>query len=106
MAETKVICDTDVMIDYLNSKSERHLVTKNLIENVIQTENVVLSAITKMELIIGATNKPDLEWINKSIRRYTIIFINYDITRTSIELLQDYKLSHGLALPDALIAAT
>lgn len=106
MAETKVICDTDVMIDYLNSNSERHPATKDLIENAIRIENVILSAITKMELIIGATNKPDLNWINKSIHRYTIAFINDIITQTAIELLQNYKLSHGLALPDSLIAAT
>jgi len=106
MAANKVICDTDVMIDYLNSNSERHLVTKDLLENVIRTENLILSAITKMELIIGATNKPGLRSINKSIYRFTIASINDDITQVAIELLQDYNLSHGLALPDALIAAT
>lgn len=106
MAATKVICDTDVMIDYLNSNSERYLITKNLIENSIRTENVILSAVTKMELIIGATNKIDMERTNKSILRYTVTFINDDITQTAIQLLQDYRLSHGLALPDALIAAT
>lgn len=106
MAETKVICDTDVMIDYLNSNSKRHLDTKNLIENEIGTDNVVLSAITKMELIIGATNKPDLNRINKSTGRFTIAFINDLLNEGAIELLQDYKLSHGLALPNSLIAAT
>ncbi len=106
MAATKVICDTDVMIDYLNSNSERYLITKNLIENSIRTENVILSAVTKMELIIGATNKIDMERTNKSILRYTVTFINDDITQTAIQLLQNYRLSHGLALPDALIAAT
>ncbi|MEX8548499.1 MAG: type II toxin-antitoxin system VapC family toxin [Mucilaginibacter sp.] len=106
METAKVICDTDVMIDYLNNNSERHFNTKNLIENFIGTENVVLSAVTKMELIIGATNKKDMERINKSILRYTIAFINNEISQVGIRLLQDYKLSHGLAMPDALIAAT
>ncbi len=32
--------------------------------------------------------------------------IDDGITTTAIQLLQNYKLSHGLALPDALIAAT
>ena len=106
METAKVICDTDVMIDYLNNNSERHFNTKDLIENFIGTENVVLSAVTKIELIFGVTNKKDMERINKSVLRYTIAFINNEISQVAIRLLQDYKLSHGLAMPDALIAAT
>lgn len=106
METTKVICDTDVMIDFLNKNSERHFSTKNLIDNFIGTENVVLSAVTKMELIIGATNKTDMERINKNILLYTVAFINDQISKAAIRLLQDYKLSHGLAMADALIAAT
>ncbi len=30
METAKVICDTDVMIDYFNNTSERHFCTKNL----------------------------------------------------------------------------
>lgn len=59
-----------------------------------------------MELIVGATNKTDLTKINKNIHKFSIALIGDGITQTAIQLLQDYKLSHGLALPDALIAAT
>ncbi|RYY06916.1 MAG: type II toxin-antitoxin system VapC family toxin [Sphingobacteriaceae bacterium] len=106
MAATKIICDTDVIIDFLNDRSERYFTTKSLIQDVIGVENVILSAITKMELIIGATNKADMQRINKNIFRFTVAFISDSITQTAIQLLQDYKLSYGLALPDALIAAT
>lgn len=47
-----------------------------------------------------------MQKINKSIFRFTVTFINDHITQAAIQLLQDYRLSHGLALPDALIAAT
>jgi len=106
MATEKVICDTDVMIDYWNSKSDRHEDAKSLIEDFIGIENLILSAITKMELIVGAKNKIDLIKINKNINRYNIAFLNDRITYVALQLLQDYTLSHGLALPDALIAAT
>lgn len=106
METTKIICDTDVMIDYLNDRSERYLTTKFLIENVIGLENIILSAITKMELIIGATNKTDMQRINKNISQFNVAFINDPITQTAIQLLQNYRLSYGLVLPDALIAAT
>lgn len=59
-----------------------------------------------MELIIGATNKTDLTKINKNIHKFSIALIGDSVTQTAIQLLQDYKLGHGLALPDALIAAT
>ena len=59
-----------------------------------------------MELIVGANNKDELKRINKNIHLFKIALINHDITELAIELLQLYKLSHGLALPDAFIAAT
>ncbi len=59
-----------------------------------------------MELIVGAKNKIDLIKINKNINRYNIAFLNDRITYVALQLLQDYTLSHGFALPDALIAAT
>jgi predicted nucleic acid-binding protein len=53
MAEKKVICDTDVIIDYWEEKNPRHKVTKEILENKIGLDNIVLSAVTKMELMIG-----------------------------------------------------
>jgi len=94
------------MIDYWNINSPRHASTKNAIENLIEPKYVLLSAITKMELIIGAFNKNELHRINKNIHQFPIALINDDITKAAIQLLQNYKLSHGLALPDGLIAAT
>jgi len=53
VAKKIVIYDTDVMIDYLNINSQRHASAKNALENTIELQNVLLSAITKMELIRG-----------------------------------------------------
>ncbi len=44
--------------------------------------------------------------VNKKLSRFNIALINNDITLEAFELLQTYRLSHGLALPDCLIAAT
>ena len=59
-----------------------------------------------MELINGAGNKNELDKINRDIHQFQIALIDNDITLLAIQLLQDYRLSHGLALPDAIIAAT
>jgi predicted nucleic acid-binding protein len=59
-----------------------------------------------MELIAGATNKAALAAINKRIARFPILLLSDRITIKALELLQTFKLSHGLAIPDAMIAAT
>ncbi len=106
MATQKVICDTDVIIDYWNSNSQRYVDSRNVLDNIIGIENIVISTITKMELIIGAKNKSELSKIIKNSQNFEVSSINSDISTLAIQLLQDYNLSHGLVLPDALIAAT
>jgi predicted nucleic acid-binding protein len=106
MAKKKVICDTDVMIDYFDSANPRYKSTKTALETDIDLNNILLSAITQMELIAGATNKAALAAINKRIARLPILLLSDRITIKALELLQTFKLSHGLAIPDAMIAAT
>lgn len=106
MAETKVICDTDVIIDYFDTRQSRHNLTKRILEEKIGLDNMMLSAISRMELMAGATTKRELVTLNKRLARFDTILIDPAITELSLSLLQPYKLSHGLALPDSLIAAS
>ena len=106
MAEKKIICDTDVMIDYFDESNSRHIRTASILEKEIKLDNIVLTAVTKMELLLGATNKNDLSKIVKEINRFNIALINDEISIKALELVQKYSLSHGLRLPDSLIAAT
>jgi predicted nucleic acid-binding protein len=94
MAAEQVICDTDVMIDFWDCKNQRHSATKNIIEGTIGIDNVILTAITKIELLKGAINKTDIQKISKRLLRF------------NIELIEAYSLSNGLALPDSFVAAT
>jgi predicted nucleic acid-binding protein len=102
----KIICDTDVLIDYFDNNKIRHSQTNKIISNEIEIDNVVLSAISKMELIAGAANKLELRLLNKNIYRLNILLINPEISSIALNLVENYNLSHGLAIPDALIAAT
>jgi predicted nucleic acid-binding protein len=106
MAKKKVICDTDVMIEYWDKTKYRHSATLLTLEQSIELDNVVLSAITKMELMLDAVNKTDMARIIKQLNRFNIALINNDITLQAFDLLQRYRLSHGLSLPDSIIAAT
>jgi len=100
-----IICDTDVLIELFDNKRTRHNFTKELI-NEVGIENVLLTAISRMELIKGAIHKNDSIQIAKKIKKFDTILINPEITLRSIDLINNYHLSHGLNIPDALIAAT
>jgi predicted nucleic acid-binding protein len=106
MAKEKIICDTDVIIDYFDHKQNRHTETLAIIENSIGLENVLVSSITKMELLLGAGNKEGLNAIQKRLNRFGIILTTPQINLKAIDLVLEYNLSHGLTIPDALIAAT
>jgi predicted nucleic acid-binding protein len=106
MAKIKVVCDTDVMIDYWDVSSKRHSQTKTIIEDKIGLDNIVISAITKMELLMGASNKTEESIIKKKLGRFNIALINNDITILAIELFETYRLSQGLAIPDCFIGST
>ncbi len=95
-----------MMIDYWDKTKPRHAATKSTLEKSIELSNVVLSAVTKMELMLGATNKIDMTRITKKLSRFNIALINNEITLQAFDLLENYRLSHGLSLPDSIIAAT
>ena len=59
-----------------------------------------------MELMAGATNKADLKQINTNIYWFNILLFNPEITSIAIDIMERYRLSHNLAMPDALIAST
>jgi hypothetical protein len=94
------------MIDYLDHQQTRHLSAKQFIDNEIGLDFVALSAITKMELMAGALNKASLTVLNKNINRFNTLLINSEITLIARQLVENFKLSHNLAIPDSLIAAT
>ena len=106
MAAKQVICDTDVMIDFWEDKNDRRKATRKTIEITIGIDNVISSAITKIELLKGAINKADIQRISKRLSRFNIELINADITLKTFSLIEKYSLSNGLALPDSFVAAT
>ena len=67
---------------------------------------VALSLITRMELIVGCRSKQDLAENNRFLARYRTIGIDGAVTDKASALLRKYRLSHGLMIPDSLIAAT
>ena len=59
-----------------------------------------------MELIVGCRNKAELQDLDKFLRRFQILQLTDFISDGAVYLLQQYRLSHGLLIADALIAST
>ncbi len=100
MESVKILCDTDVIIEYLKGNEA----TKNFFDK-INSENIAISAITLMELFYGALNKRELNKIKRALSEFNILLLNEDITQIAIELIENHSKSHGLKIPDALIAS-
>jgi predicted nucleic acid-binding protein len=55
---------------------------------------------------VGCRNRREFRILERFLRRFEIISLNEAIADTGIALLRRYRLSHGLLIADALIAAT
>ena len=98
----KLLIDTDILIDV----SRGIPIAINRLQSEVENSTLAISSITQMELIVGCRNKTELQSLEKFLQRYVIIKVDELITDKAIELLIQYRLSHGLLIPDGLIAAT
>ncbi len=101
MENINILCDTDVIIEYLKGNES----TKKIFDK-LDKKDIGLSAITLMELFYGAFNKKELIKIKSALSEFNIFYLNEEITDTAINLIEKYSKSYGLKIPDALIAAT
>ena len=96
-----VLCDSTVIIDAINNVATAQ---EQLLS--IGSQNVLISVITEMEVLAGAINKEHQLKLEKKLKQYNILQIDNRISSKATELIKKYKLSHGLLIPDAIIAAS
>jgi len=97
-----IVVDTDILIDAGHDIE----VALSVLEQYEHNTNLAVSVITKMELVVGCRNKHELRYMEKFLCRFLVLNVNEDISTKADSLLLKYRLSHGLLIPDALIAAT
>lgn len=97
-----VIVDTDILIDA--GRGVPDAVTR--LEHEEQHDMLGISIITQMELIVGCRNRAELTALEKFLNRFNQIPLSEPISRIALDLIRQYRLSHGLLIADALIAAT
>jgi predicted nucleic acid-binding protein len=96
-----VLIDSDVLIWFYRGKPTAQ-------QTVFHNIPFSLSAVSYMEILQGIRNKGELNKLKKDLVHWStnIVQIDEDISENAIKLMENYKLSHGLELGDALIAST
>lgn len=96
------VVDTDILIDAAMKIDQ----AVDCLDRIERETVLAISAITQMELLVGCRNKTELRKTGRFIQRFRVIRLNENISDKAVELINQYRLSHGLAIPDAIIAAT
>jgi len=101
MEKNYVMCDTNIFIHWFNNDPA----TIDKLQQ-IGLQRIAVSVITVMELIQGVDNKEQLKQLKKKIKHYAMIDFTKEVSELSLQLIENYKLSQNLQIPDAIIAAT
>lgn len=97
-----IIVDTDILIDA--GRGDQKAIDRL---NQLEMESIVaITVVTEMELIVGCRNQEELKKLELFLNRYQKITLTANISERAIGLLKKFRLSHGLLIADALIAAT
>ena len=97
-----LLLDTDIIVNV--GRGDAAVVTH--VSTLLSAGAVYISAVTEMELVVGCRNKAELKNLIILLERFTVVPLTPEIGTTAVNLLRTYRLSHGLLIADALIAAT
>jgi len=96
------IVDTDILIDVGREVPEAAESLARIEEHSIPA----VSIISQMELLVGCRNKTEQRYIERFLAGFHVLKLTEQVSDIAINLLRQYRLRYGLAIPDALIAAT
>ena len=96
------LIDTDVLIDAARAQPD----ATTLLSEQNRAFAVRISVISAMELIVGCRNKIELSETRRFLESISVLPIDANISRQACEPIEGFTLSHGLMIPNALIAAT
>lgn len=91
--------DTTVVIDYLRYSSK----ITALFDKI---QSPAISVVTVCEVYQGASNRIVLNKIKLTLSNFKVFPLTESISQKLLQLIEEYHLSYGLLIPDALIAAT
>ena len=95
------VIDSNILIDAMNG-----IVDAVAFLEEQQVTEMQISIVSAMELIAGCRNKTEMTELQRFFQRCTFLPITAAVSHVAFQLMESFYLSHGLVLPDALIAAT
>ena len=96
------IIDTDVLIDVGREIPEAVECLAHIVEHSVPA----VSIISQMELFVGCRDKTEERRTERFLAGFQVLKLTEQVSDVAIHLLRQYRLRYGLAIPDALIAAT
>jgi predicted nucleic acid-binding protein len=97
------LIDTSVLVDV--SRNRQNAVT--FLTALSGHGPPPVSIIAAMELLVGARNARDLATLQSFLQSYFVtVPVTDTVSRRTLGLIEQFTLSHGLEVADALIAAT
>ena len=100
MACLTALCDTNILINFFID-DERTVVEMDKIGR----SNLALPAVVVMELHRGMGNKTELDRMRKRLNFFDVVHLNEAISAQTVFLLEQFRLSHNLQIPNVLIGA-
>ena len=96
----KTLIDTNILIHLFKSD----LKTENEIQQ-IGIPDALLPSVAAMELYRGMGNKKEMAGMVKKLAQFQIFHFDESVSKLTLAFINDYKLSHDLKIPDAIIGA-
>ncbi len=101
-AHPATLIDTDILID----AARGHPDAVAFLSGQLRTSLIQISIISAMELIVGSRNKVELSETKRFLQPARILPVDSNVSQAAYNFMESFTLSHGLMIPDALIAAT
>ena len=98
---TDGVIDTDILID---ATKRREDATIFLVRQ--QVVGIQISIISEIELVVGCRDKVELTQTQGFLQDCTVLPVTANASQIAYRLVESFYLSHGISLPDALVAAT
>jgi predicted nucleic acid-binding protein len=100
MAVGLLLIDTYVLVDY-----SRGIEKKEILKNLEYDHLLAIGVVTQLELMVGCENKADFKSLQKFLSNFEIIQLSKSTSEIAVDLFKKYRLSHGVLIPDMLIAS-
>jgi predicted nucleic acid-binding protein len=97
---TRLLVDTDVLIDYLRGQADAVAYLEGL------SEPLMMSVITLAELYAGVREGGERARLDQFVKAFQLVPVEPGIAQKGGLFRRDYVRSHKVGLADALIAAT